>query len=218
MPDIEALRDSALWQFLQLHSTWIAPSIALLSFIESLAVAGILVPGVVLLAAAALMAGGAEVSLWWVLGCAFAGAVTGDITSFFIGRRLGPRLDQLWLLDRHPEWIVAGRQFFYRHGAMSVVLGRFVGPLRPFMPLLAGSLGFPAWRFVFINLASAVGWAPVYILPGYLLGASVAHRLQQPDGLIIGLIVLGGWLWACGQVVASAWRLGTPSESKASCR
>ncbi|MCW8886748.1 MAG: hypothetical protein OQK12_16095, partial [Motiliproteus sp.] len=52
----------------------------------------------------------------------------------------------------------------------SVVIGRFVGPVRPVVPFVAGMLSMKPALFVSINLISALAWAPVYILPGYLLG------------------------------------------------
>lgn len=51
--------------------------------VESLALVGLLVPGVVLITAAASMAGHQMVALPWLIGAAFAGAVLGDGLSYF---------------------------------------------------------------------------------------------------------------------------------------
>jgi len=51
-------------------------------------------------------------------------------------------------------------------------------------------------------VASALGWAPVYILPGYLLGAAVDTRLASPR-LLLALAVVA---LAAGGVVFWAHR------------
>lgn len=208
MPEIDELRSSALWDALHANPEWIGVAILLIAFIECFAIAGLIVPGVVFLYAAAFVAGSGELGLWAALGCAFIGAVAGDSASFILGRRFGPAIRVLPPLSTHPEWIDRGEAFFRQHGAASVALGRFVGPIRPILPMIAGMLSFSPTRFYLVNVLSAIFWAPVYVLPGFLLGASLQHAIKAPPGLVIGLVIFALWCWGTSRLTGAAWRAG----------
>ncbi|APE31935.1 PA-phosphatase [Halomonas aestuarii] len=165
--------------------------IAAIALVESLALVGLLVPGVVLITAAASLAGHQQLAVVPAILAAFIGAVIGDGLSFLLGYRHRDRVTGLWPLSRHPEWLARGARFFQRHGPLSVLLGRFVGPVRPVVPLIAGMLRMSPRRFTVANLVSAALWAPAYVLPGYLLGRTWQRLLAVPEGLEPWLIGLG---------------------------
>lgn len=173
--------------FLSTH--WLLPSIALIAFIESLAFAGIIVPGVALLFAAATLAGQQEIALIYPLAAAYLGAVAGDVSSFYLGRYAAPTVRQRWPFRRYPHWLEQGENFFEKYGAYSIVLGRFVGPIRPVIPFVAGALQMRSDLFLGFNLLSALAWAPLYILPGYLLGSS--SSTLNPQWLPLLYVVIG---------------------------
>jgi undecaprenyl-diphosphatase len=208
MLDPETLRDSSLWLWLADRQAWIGPVVCVIAFVESFAIAGVVVPGVALLAITAFAAGSTGTELGATLAWAFAGAVAGDGTSYLLGRFLGPTVRERRPLRSHPEWIERGEAFFRRHGVLGVVLGRFVGPIRPVMPLIAGTLRMPAPRFFTVNLLSALGWAPAYVLPGYLVGASLSEAVATPPHLLPGLVVAAAALWALFRGAGTAWRSG----------
>ncbi len=170
----------ALTDWFVLYPQWLAFGLFITAFLESLAVAGIIVPGVAILFAIAALAGQTGMPLTEALLWAGTGAVFGDGLSFALGRRFQGRLDRLWPLSRYPGVVTKGEQFFRRHGGKSVIAGRFIGPIRPVIPLVAGALLMPWRRFLAFDLSSAVGWAPVYVLPGYLAGSAIASDLQPP--------------------------------------
>lgn len=164
--------------------------IAGIALLESLALVGVLVPGVLLITAAASMAGHQELALPATLMAAFVGAVIGDSASFMIGYTQRERVTRCWPFSRHPEFMARGARFFQRYGVLSVFLGRFVGPVRPMVPLIAGMLRMPKPTFIWANLSSAALWAPAYVLPGYLLGRTWEQRLDVPAALHKPLAIL----------------------------
>ncbi len=180
------------------HTRWLGPAIFLISLLESLAIAGIVVPGVALLFAASALAGSAQLGLTGVLLWAFAGAVCGDMISFALGRIFHQDIRRIGLFRKHPQWIDGGEGFFRRYGVLSVLIGRFVGPIRPIIPLVAGMFDMPVLRFVAINVVSAALWAPAYLLPGYVTGNALKWPVPeffwtQALGLLgsfVGLAVL----------------------------
>ena len=182
--------------------TWIAdhPTLAGLiiffsSFAESLAFVGLIMPGTVLmLAAGALIAQGA-LSFVPTMAWAVCGAVLADGLSFWLGRYFSDRIRSFPLFLRFPGMLVRGERFFRRHGGKSVFFGRFVGPIRPVIPLVAGMMGMGPGRFSIYNVLSALVWAPAYLLPGMAFGASLALAGEVAGRLALLLSILGVLLW-----------------------
>lgn len=156
---------------------------------ESLALVGIVVPGVVFMLGIGTLVGLNAIDLWQALLWAVAGAIVGDWVSYWLGRHFDQQLRHVWPLSRYPKLIPQGEKFFARHGGASVFFGRFVGPLRPIIPAVAGIMHMPQGKFYFINIVSAILWAPVVILPGVAFGESI-QLANEVFFRIIAVIVL----------------------------
>jgi len=183
-------------QWINLHPQLAGFAVILIALSESLALIGLIVPGtIVMFAVGALVANGA-LSVWTTLACAVFGAILGDGLSYWLGRHYHERLRAFWPFSRYPALLARGETFFIRHGGTSVLLGRFVGPVRPVIPVVAGMLGMRPGRFFLVNVLSALGWAPAYLLPGMAFGASLALASQVAGrlGVFLGLLLLIGWL------------------------
>ncbi len=149
---------------------WAYLAVLLAAFAESLAVVGVVVPGVmIMLGAGALIATG-DLQFWPTCLSAVAGAIAGDGLSYWIGHRYRDRIRSAWPFCRHPEQLDRGIAFFERHGAKSVVLGRFFGPVRAMVPLVAGIMRMAPRQFLVANIGSALAWAPAYLAPGVKMG------------------------------------------------
>ena len=167
--------------WLEAHPALLPLALFLIACGESLAIVGLLVPGMALLFAFSTLAPASGMSAMHAMAWALAGAVVGDYLSFILGRRLHGRLDQVWPLSRYPRLIADGERFFRRHGGKSVIFGRFVGPVRPVVPLIAGALLMSRSHFLACNVFSAVLWAPVTILPGFLVGIAISQSEKLPS-------------------------------------
>ncbi len=190
-PDL--LRDIHLW--VVHHPHWAGAGVALVALLESLALVGMLVPGVALMFAAGALIGFGALPFWPLCVWAMAGAVVGDGLSFWLGRRFRRRIDRVWPFDRHPELLRRGVAFFRRYGGLSVLFGRFVGPVRAVIPLVAGMMGMPGGRFVLVNVVSAALWAPAYLLPGVVFGASLELAARVAGRLAVLLVALLALSW-----------------------
>jgi len=168
----------------------------LLAFIEALALVGIVVPGILLLFMLGALVGWDLSLLSMVTLAVMAGAVAGDGLSFWLGRLNRGRLHERWPFVRRSHWLDRGEQFFVRHGGKSIFIARFIGPLRPVVPLVAGSLGMPPATFVPRMLVACALWAPLMLLPGAIFGESLALAAEFGGRLTLLLLVLvvGGWL------------------------
>ena len=179
-----------LW--LSLNPHWLGAAIFLAACLECLAVVGLLIPGTLLLFAIAVLAGGGALELWQVLLLGYAGGLLGDLLSYALGRRFHQNIRRLPGLRQHPEWLISAELHFQRYGAASLLLGRFIGPLRPMLPMLAGMLDMPFLRFWLISAVAAAGWSVAYLLPGWATGAAL--RLPLPEGFWLSSGVIGAAL------------------------
>lgn len=192
--DSELFRNFLDW--VRDHRDWAGVIVMLIAMGESLAVIGMIVPGVVMIIGAGALVALGALEWWSTVAWATAGAILGDGLSYWLGWYYRDRICRIWPLSKHPTLIVRGTAYFRRHGGKSVLFGRFVGPMRAIVPMIAGVMRMPLWRFALIDLVAAVAWAPAYLLPGVVFGASlnlateVASRLVV---LVIGL-ALGTWL------------------------
>ncbi|PWG62506.1 phosphatase PAP2 family protein [Spiribacter halobius] len=178
------------------HPHWAGLIVALIACAESLALVGLFVPGAVLMFGAGAVIGSGELALAPMVAWAVAGAVVGDGVSFWLGWYYRDRLRGFWPFSRYPGALARGEQFFLRHGGKSVIIGRFVGPVRPIIPAVAGMLGMPAPRFLAANVASALVWAPAYLLPGMVFAASLSLAAEVAGRLVALLLLTGAGLWA----------------------
>ena len=178
--------------WLAVNPSWLSAAIFLIAFIECLAIAGIIVPGTVVLFAVAALAGSGILPLSEVLLLGFIGGILGDVVSYFIGRRFHQNIRRLPGLRSHPEWIGGAETYFQRYGIASLLVGRFIGPLRPMLPMVAGMFDMPFPRFAAVSVLAAAGWSIAYLLPGWAAGAAV--RLPLPEGFWPQAAVVGGGL------------------------
>ncbi|MFJ5299980.1 bifunctional DedA family/phosphatase PAP2 family protein [Pseudomonas sp. NPDC088368] len=166
--------------WLSANPSWLGAAVFLVSFLECMAIAGIIVPGTVALFAIAALAGSGILPLSEALLLGFLGGLLGDFISYFLGRRFHQNIRRLPGLRHHPEWIAGAETYFQRYGIASLLVGRFIGPLRPMLPMVAGMCDMPFVRFAAVSVIAAAGWSVAYILPGWATGA--AFRLPLPEG------------------------------------
>ena len=72
----------------------------------------------------------------------------------------------MWPLSRYPELLPRGEAFMQKWGVPSIFIGRFFGPLRASVPLVAGIFEMPYWPFQIANFVSALVWSAVLLLFG----------------------------------------------------
>lgn len=153
-------------EFVRTHEAWAAPIVGVLAFAESLAFFSLLIPAWAALVAIGGIIGATGINFWpiWIAGA--IGAALGDWLSYWIGVKLEYRVQHMWPLSRHPNLIPMGEDFIRRYGILAIFLGRFFGPLRASVPLVAGIFEMPWWSFQFANFTSAFVWAAVLLAPG----------------------------------------------------
>ncbi|KTD41200.1 VTT domain-containing protein [Legionella parisiensis] len=188
-----------LTNWLQQNPHWSLFITFLISLTESLAIVGSIVPGSVTMTAIGILAGSGIMRIDLTLLAAILGAVAGDSLSYLLGYYYSDRLLEIWPFSKYPKWIQYGKDFFETHGGKSVLIGRFVGPLRSIIPVIAGIMHMKQWRFFIANVISAIGWSILYIMPGVVIGAA-SHELSTESAtrlfLLILIMLAGIWLFS----------------------
>lgn len=191
-----------LTSWLRTHPDWALFIAFIISFSESLAIIGSIVPGSVTMTAIGILAGSGVMRVDLTLLFASFGAILGDAASYTLGYVLSEKLTNTWPFNRYPHWLDYGKDFFERHGGKSVLLGRFVGPLRSVIPVIAGMMHMRKLAFMLANISSGFAWSIVYILPGILIGAaSIQLSAEQATRLFIFVLLMLILIWLSSRIV-----------------
>ncbi|HAV1834089.1 TPA: DedA family protein [Enterobacter hormaechei subsp. steigerwaltii] len=184
-------------------------AVALVAFLESLALVGLILPGTVMMAGLGALIGSGEVNFWQAWMAGIIGCLLGDWISFWLGWRFKKPLHRWSFMKKNKALLDKTEHALHQHSMFTILVGRFVGPTRPLVPMVAGMLDLPVAKFVVPNIIGCVFWPPFYFLPGILAGAAI----DIPDGmqsgefkwLLLGTAVLL-WLavWPCWRLWRSA--------------
>ena len=179
-----------LW--LKDNPEWTALGVFGAAFIESFALIGVIIPGVVLLAVISGMAA-STLNVFELVLIAYVASFLADILSFLLGTSISKSIHKLWPFNKYPNLLVQGRTFVKRFGILGVFVGKFIGPIRPLLPLTAGSLGMNFKYFLTVEIFSSFLWALLYTVPGYYAGKSILDsefNLNWLIAIIIGVAIL----------------------------
>ena len=177
---------SPLLQWLNIHPHLAGLVIFLICAAESIAIIGTIIPGTIAMTAIGTLVGAGVIPMWTTFVWAIVGAVVGDNISYWIGHHFKGNLRRMWPFSTRPQWLDSGEKFFNRYGSMSVVIGRFIGPTRAIVPVVAGMLRMPPLRFILTSLLASTGWAPIYMLPGIVIGEAT---LELPPDLAANMML-----------------------------
>lgn len=203
-----------LLDWVALHPHWSSALIFLISMAESLAIIGLIVPGVAIMFGIGAMIGAGSIEFGSAVSWAVAGAVAGDGLSFWLGRLYKERLKEIWPFTRYPDSLTRGVQFFQKYGGKSVAIGRFFGPVRAVIPLVAGMMGMQPWRFALANILSALAWAPAYLLPGMVFGTSLMLASEVAFRLVTVILLLVFIVWFIVLLVHRIFLVLSPRASR----
>lgn len=136
-------------------------------------------------------------SLAWAMVWATLGAILGDTGGYYMGRYLGFKLLQYpHIISR--ERFERAHTFFRSHGGKSLILARFIGPLRAIIPLVAGVVDMKQRTFWVFNVTSAIIWAFVFFPLGYFFGSYwelIATWAERGGWTALVIITIGGVYW-----------------------
>lgn len=183
-----------LREYLQVHGYWVL-------FI------GTFLEGEAILIFAGFLAFQGYLSIFGVILSAFAGSFLGDQFYFHIGRIKGPAL--LRIFSSMARKFRKALRLIERYGSFVAFVSRYTYGFRILLPIILGMTNLSSRRFLILNLLSALSWAIVFSLGGYLFGKGAEFFIDdleryEPYVLLV-LAALTGCMWL-SHLAAHRWR------------
>lgn len=126
----------------------------------------------------------------------FSGILAGDSIIFFIGRKLGSRVQQgrgFFARIITPEKRARVEGLFAAHGQKIVMLARFLPGVRAVTFFTAGSAGMGYLRFIAFDGLAALASAPLFVFLGFKFGGELDLLLAKvKDGQLAVIAALVG--------------------------
>ena len=191
------------------YGGWIYAILFGVVFAETGLVITPILPGDSLLFATGALSAIHVLDLRIVLILLFAAAVLGDAVNYSIGRWLGPII---FSAEKHDTWwhrlinkdhLKQAHEFFEKHGAIAIIIGRFVPIVRTFVPFVAGAGTMSYPRFAVANVAGAILWVGICVGAGYLFG-QVPVVKRNFSLVVLGIVVVTTLPVAIG--LLKSWR------------
>jgi membrane-associated protein len=134
-------------------------------------------PGETAIVAAAVLAAEGSLSLPLVILAGAVGAVIGDSTAYWIGRRGGGPIKRTVVRFAGAERLEAAERMVARQGPALVFVGRFLPGIRIAINLSCGAGQMAYRRFLVFDALGACVWSTQAALLGYLAGKAFADQL-----------------------------------------
>jgi membrane protein DedA with SNARE-associated domain len=192
------------------------PGVALLMFLENVFPP---IPSELIMPLAGFQAARGAMSLAGVLVAGAVGSLAGAALWYWIGRRIGAaRLKRL--ARRHGRWLTIApddvdraNDWFARHGAGAVLIGRLIPTVRTFISVPAGVARMPLPRFLAYSALGTGAWTTLLALAGYALESQyerVAAWLN-PVSTAVVVLLAAIYLW---RVVTHRGEAAAPGRSE----
>ncbi|RVT90498.1 DedA family protein [Sphingomonas crocodyli] len=183
---------------LRAHADWAGPIAGLLCLVESLALVGMFVPAIAIMLMVGGLIGLGVLPFWSIFFWSIVGSVAGDAISYWLGQLVGRSAFRRWPLNRERAAMARARIFFRHYGFWAIILGRFFGPIRATIPIVAGAMSMSARAFQAANLISALLWVSLMLAPGIL---SSGGQRDVDDRAIAELMVMVGGVAIVGMAI-----------------
>jgi membrane protein DedA with SNARE-associated domain len=157
---------------------------------ESLPVLGLFVPGSVLCVSAGALALHGHGEMVYICLAAIVGSIAGDFISYICGARSASWMVLRVKKGRFLRFLRRAEVFFGAHGGKSLLLARFMGPIRGFVPFVAGGAHMRPRLFCLYTFCGGILWGIIYPASGYLgLKILVPENFSAHGILLTGLCV-----------------------------
>ncbi len=124
-----------------------------------------------LFAAGALIAGGnTGLSIYVLALILIAAAFLGNTVNYLLGGYLGPKVFKEKNKILKLDYYLQTKAFFDKHGAIAVIISRFMPIIRTIAPFVAGVGGMPFLKYSLYNIIGGVSWILIFLFAGFFLG------------------------------------------------
>ena len=128
------------------------------AFAESFLITGIFISSAILFSICILLYNMGALSVFSIVPLAILGAHLGDLSSFFLGKTIGPQLLSSKIMQKRQKTIIKAQKFLDKFGPYTVLFGRFVPAIRALTPFLLGISDVKALRFYIADVIACLLW------------------------------------------------------------
>ena len=171
--------------------------------LENGAFVGLFVPGETILLTSSFIASMGILNIYILIPVVILAAFLGDNFAYFLGRKGGRPV----LVKYGPKFKISEKQlkkaedFYEKHGAKTILIGRWTAFLRTFTAFLAGvnKMNYP--KFFLFNAIGAITWGLGNCLFGYFFGKnidlilSIIHKIGWTTLGVVIVIILIWYVW-----------------------
>lgn len=118
----------------------------------------------------ALCSTSSDVHLQYMGMLLFIAATLGYTINYYTGQVLGLKYFNQHSRFFKPQYIQKTNHYFVKHGALTILIARFVPFVRSFAPFAAGSARMNPAQFMLYNVLGSALWIGVLLSIGYGLG------------------------------------------------
>ncbi len=194
--------DQHLQAMMNEYGTLVYLILFIIVFCETGLVVTPFLPGDSLLFAAGALTVGTVLDVHTLAALMIVAAVLGNTVNYAIGHFFGERL------FRNPDskifrqdYLAKTHAFYEKHGALTVILTRFMPIVRTFAPFVAGMSSMSHRKFMTLNFIGAFLWVVLFVYAGHYFGNLPVVR-QNFTLLMFGIIVVSVLPMVIGAVKA----------------
>lgn len=159
-----------------------------------------LVPSETSVILAGVLASTGDLNLVLVILFAAGGAILGDNTAYWIGRKVGHRIVDRWFKGERRKQVDWAHKQVQERGGYLIIIGRFIPGGRTAVTLSCGMLEMPWRRFITWDVAAGLLWATYAAMLGYVGGRTFEENPFK--GFILAFVVALG---IAGVIEAYRW-------------
>lgn len=150
------------------------------AFFENSIFIGLFLPGGIVVIFLGFFAAQGKLDPLPLLGYLLAGTLAGNNVGYFLGHKFGRKIVKKVgrVFSFEEEYFQKAEKFYKKHGTKTVLWGRFIAMVGPFVPFTAGISNMEYTRFLVYDFVGAIGWSVWLTSLGYFFGANW-HRINN---------------------------------------
>ncbi|MFN9776180.1 MAG: DedA family protein [Burkholderiales bacterium] len=174
------------------YGVWVYAILFAIIFVETGLVVMPFLPGDSLLFVCGAIAAIGGLSLPVLIVLLIAAAVLGDAVNYSVGKYFGPKVWS-WEQSRFFNRAAFDRThaFYEKHGAITIIVARFLPFVRTFAPFVAGVAAMTYPKFALYNVVGGVLWVGSLTVLGYFVG-NLPWVKEHFSWVALALIVIPG--------------------------
>lgn len=162
--------DKYLSMIINTYGTWTYALLFIIVFLETGLVVTPFLPGDSIIFASGAFAAIGSMDLFSLYILFLAAAILGDTANYTIGKKIGTKAFEKDIKFLNKEYLNKAHSFYEKHGAITIVIARFIPIIRTFAPFVAGIGEMHYTKFISYNMVGGIMWVSLFLFGGYYFG------------------------------------------------